>query len=189
MHQGQDFLHQGAAGRLALGEGLATNSHGEGIARGRNPALDVFDPPRAVRDIALGVADLPADGNPPRSTAVVGDGAEPPGQRDGHIRAVANDGRLKWQAPAGPLLSGSADRGRHRLCHSQPYDGMCTPGVRPLPGEQRIAGAINERSVPDADLVHQRRCGSYLEVRYVAQLNPCKLCVAALCLIQVIRYS
>ena len=39
--------------------------------------------------------------NPPRSTAVVGDGTGPPGQRDGHIRAVTNDGRLKWQASTG----------------------------------------------------------------------------------------
>lgn len=30
-----------------------------------------------------------------------GDGTGPPGQRDDHIRAIANDGRLNWQAATG----------------------------------------------------------------------------------------
>jgi len=34
---------------------------------------------------------------PPRSTAVESSSAGPPGQRDDHIRAIANDGRLEWQ--------------------------------------------------------------------------------------------
>jgi hypothetical protein len=38
---------------------------------------------------------------PPRSTAVESDGTGPPGQRDGHIRTIANDGRLKWQDATG----------------------------------------------------------------------------------------
>lgn len=38
---------------------------------------------------------------PPRSTAVESGDTGPPGQRDGHIRAIANDGRLKWQASTG----------------------------------------------------------------------------------------
>jgi hypothetical protein len=36
---------------------------------------------------------------PPRGTAAEGIG--PPNQRDRHIRAIANDGRLKWQAATG----------------------------------------------------------------------------------------
>ena len=38
---------------------------------------------------------------PPRSTAVESDDTGPPGQRDGHITAIANDGRLNWQASTG----------------------------------------------------------------------------------------
>lgn len=38
---------------------------------------------------------------PPRSTAVESDDTGSPGQRDGHIRAIANDGRLRWQASTG----------------------------------------------------------------------------------------
>ena len=38
---------------------------------------------------------------PPRVTAVDGRGAGPPDQRDHHIRAIANNGRLKWQAATG----------------------------------------------------------------------------------------
>ena len=38
---------------------------------------------------------------PPRITAIESDNTGPPGQRDGHIRAIANDGRLKWQASTG----------------------------------------------------------------------------------------
>jgi hypothetical protein len=38
---------------------------------------------------------------PPRITAVDGGATGPPGQRDGHIRAITNDGRLKWQASTG----------------------------------------------------------------------------------------
>jgi hypothetical protein len=38
---------------------------------------------------------------PPRSTAVESDDTDPPGQRDGHIRAIANDGRMKWQTATG----------------------------------------------------------------------------------------
>lgn len=35
---------------------------------------------------------------PPRSTAVESDDAAPPRQRDAHIRAIAKEGRLNWQA-------------------------------------------------------------------------------------------
>lgn len=38
---------------------------------------------------------------PPRITAVDGGATGPPGQRVGHIRAIINDGRLKWQAFTG----------------------------------------------------------------------------------------
>jgi hypothetical protein len=38
---------------------------------------------------------------PPRVTAIESDDTGPPGQRDSHIRAIANDGRLKWQASTG----------------------------------------------------------------------------------------
>jgi len=38
---------------------------------------------------------------PPRSTAVESDDTGPPGQRDDHIRAIANDGRLNWQHSTG----------------------------------------------------------------------------------------
>lgn len=38
---------------------------------------------------------------PPRVTAAESNGTGPPGQRDNHIRAIANDGRLKWQAATG----------------------------------------------------------------------------------------
>ncbi|ANT54772.1 putative transposase [Mesorhizobium amorphae CCNWGS0123] len=38
---------------------------------------------------------------PPRVTAVESGAIGPPGQRDGHIRAIANDGRLKWQTATG----------------------------------------------------------------------------------------
>jgi hypothetical protein len=38
---------------------------------------------------------------PPRITATEGGGAGQPGQRDDHIEAIANDGRLKWQAATG----------------------------------------------------------------------------------------
>jgi hypothetical protein len=38
---------------------------------------------------------------PPRITATEGDGTGPPDQRDRHIGAIANVGRLKWQANTG----------------------------------------------------------------------------------------
>lgn len=38
---------------------------------------------------------------PPRLTAVDGRGTGPPDQRDRHIRAITNNGRLKWQAATG----------------------------------------------------------------------------------------
>ena len=38
---------------------------------------------------------------PPRITAMESDDTGPPGQRDDHIRAIANDGRLKWQTATG----------------------------------------------------------------------------------------
>ena len=90
---------------------------------------------------------------PPRVTAVESDDTGPPGQRDGHIRAIANDGRLKWQVSTGygkralietaighykgqigrrlrAIICGSEDRGRHRLRRSQPHARMRMPGVR-----------------------------------------------------------
>ena len=38
---------------------------------------------------------------PPRSTAVESGDTGPPGQRDGHIAVIAEQGRLKWQAATG----------------------------------------------------------------------------------------
>jgi hypothetical protein len=38
---------------------------------------------------------------PPRITAVESDDTGPSEQRDDHIRAIANDGRLKWQVATG----------------------------------------------------------------------------------------
>ena len=38
---------------------------------------------------------------PPRSTAVESGDTGPPGQRDGHIAMIAEQGRLKWQAATG----------------------------------------------------------------------------------------
>ncbi len=38
---------------------------------------------------------------PPRITAVESDDTGPSGQRDDHIRTIANDGRLKWQTATG----------------------------------------------------------------------------------------
>lgn len=110
---------------------------------------------------------------PPRSTAVESDDTGPPGQRDGHITAIANDGRLNWQASTGygkrALIETAIGRykgliGRRlraRSFSAQQTEvaigcAVRTPGVRSLPGKADIACGIKELIVPNATFVHQR---------------------------------
>jgi hypothetical protein len=104
------------------------------------------------------------------------------------IRAIARDGRLQWQTATGygrralietaigrhkgligrrlrALLSGSADRGRHRLHRFQSHDGVRTLAFRPLPGTPDIEGWIKDR-IGCSSVFHQRHrlaLGSWMD--------------------------
>jgi hypothetical protein len=119
---------------------------------------------------------------PPRVTATEGGGTGPPDQRGRHIRAIANVGRLKWQAATGygkralietaigrykgligrrlraRSFSAQQDGGRHRLHCSQPHARLCTPGVRSLHTKQGIARDIKDPIAPLVASMHHRPC-------------------------------
>ncbi|MBW9075582.1 GGDEF domain-containing protein [Agrobacterium deltaense] len=82
LDEGEDFLHQRSACILALGKWLARHGHGEAFARRQHYPFyvlaDFVDAPRGGRDLALGVMQLPANGE----EIVVMGGAQPFQSRD-----------------------------------------------------------------------------------------------------------
>lgn len=109
---------------------------------------------------------------PPRINAVDPAGNRPPGQRGLHIAAISSGGRMKWQAsngygkrrsrrdrhraiqihhraaPAGAVVSRSADGSRHRLRYPQPHACLCAPEIRSPQRKGGVANVIKCRNPP-----------------------------------------